>query len=58
MYVALDEPDGVAGVAAIRNADPSLHEEIMEYESTGIWVIVAFLYSVCWHKYSLMVYFG
>jgi serine/threonine-protein kinase ATR len=36
VYVALDEPDGVAGVAAIRNADPSLQEEIMECESTGI----------------------
>ena len=36
MYVALDEPDGVAGVAAVRNLEPSLQEEIIEFESTGV----------------------
>ena len=35
VYVALDEPDGVAGVAAVRKSEPSLHEEIVEFESTG-----------------------
>ena len=31
----MDEPDGVAGAAAIRNEDPSLQEQILQYESTG-----------------------
>lgn len=35
IYVALDEPDGVAGVAAVRTAEPSLTELILQYESTG-----------------------
>ena len=35
MYVALDEPDGVAGVAAVRTSEPALHDEIVEFESTG-----------------------
>lgn len=35
VYVALDEPDGVAGVAAVRNSEPALQEEIVEFESTG-----------------------
>ena len=35
VYVAMDEPDGVAGVAAVRKSEPSLHEEIVEFESTG-----------------------
>ena len=38
MYVALDEPDGVAGVAAVRNSEPSIQEEIIEFESTGIYM--------------------
>ena len=33
--MALDEPDGVAGVVAVRNAEPSIQEEIVEFESTG-----------------------
>ena len=35
VYVALDEPDGVAGVAAVRSSEPALQEEIVEFESTG-----------------------
>ncbi|XP_066955721.1 serine/threonine-protein kinase ATR [Macrobrachium rosenbergii] len=35
IYVSLDEPDGVAGVAAIRRDDPSLEEQVLEYEATG-----------------------
>ncbi|KAK8731546.1 hypothetical protein OTU49_007362 [Cherax quadricarinatus] len=35
IYVSLDEPDGVAGVAAIRREDPSLDEQVIEYEATG-----------------------
>ena len=35
VYVALNEPDGVAGVAAVRNSEPSIHNEIIEFESTG-----------------------
>ena len=31
MYVELDEPDGVQGVAAMRRAPPSLHEQILTY---------------------------
>lgn len=31
----LGEPDGVAGVAAIRQEEPSLKEQIIEYEATG-----------------------
>ena len=35
VYVAIDEPDGVAGVAAVRTAQLSLNEQILQYESTG-----------------------
>ena len=35
VYVALDEPDGVAGVVAVRNSEPSIQEEMVEFESTG-----------------------
>ena len=35
IYVALDEPDGVAGVAAVRTTEASLNEQILQYESTG-----------------------
>ena len=33
--MALDEPDGVAGVAVMRTSEPSLSEQILQYESTG-----------------------
>lgn len=36
IYVSLDEPDGVAGVAAIRREDPSLEEQVIQHEATGI----------------------
>ena len=36
IYVALDEPDGVAGVAAVRTTEATLNEQILQYESTGI----------------------
>lgn len=35
LYVALDEPDGVAGVCAIRTHEPSLEENITAYGATG-----------------------
>ncbi|EDO46300.1 predicted protein, partial [Nematostella vectensis] len=35
IYVALDEPDGVVGVAAIRTKKATLHEQILEHESAG-----------------------
>lgn len=35
MYVALDEPDGVAGVAAVRNSQPSLEDQIIEHQAMG-----------------------
>ena len=35
IYVALDDADGVAGVAAVRSTEPTLSEHILEYESTG-----------------------
>ncbi|KAK3744393.1 hypothetical protein QZH41_012155, partial [Actinostola sp. cb2023] len=35
IYMALDEPDGVVGVAAIRNHEVSLHQQILEHESSG-----------------------
>lgn len=31
----LDEPDGVAGVVAVRNSELTIQEEIFEFESTG-----------------------
>ena len=43
VYVALDEPDGVAGVAAVRHSEPSLYEEIVEYESTGMHAYVVLI---------------
>ena len=55
LYVALDEPDGVAGVAAINQGQPRLEEQILAYESTGTCMNVsnvtsvksAFTLSVC-----------
>ena len=35
LYIALDEPDGVAGVAASRKQQPSLHEQILDQKSSG-----------------------
>ena len=46
VYVALDEPDGVAGVAAVRHSESSLYEEIVEYESTGMYIPCACLSSI------------
>ncbi|XP_048190897.1 serine/threonine-protein kinase ATR isoform X2 [Perognathus longimembris pacificus] len=36
LYAAMHEADGVAGVSAIRKAEPSLKEQILEHESTGL----------------------
>ena len=44
LYVKLDEPDGVAGITAIKHTQPTLSEQILAYESIGmcdIWVISA-----------------
>lgn len=35
LYVSLDDPDGVAGVCAIRDHEPSLEEQITAYGATG-----------------------
>ena len=35
VYYALDEPDGISGVAAVRKVDVSLKEQILEHESSG-----------------------
>ncbi|XP_071509803.1 serine/threonine-protein kinase ATR-like [Diadema antillarum] len=35
LYIAMDEPDGVLGVSAIRLQEPSLREQIHDHESTG-----------------------
>ncbi|XP_077988664.1 serine/threonine-protein kinase ATR-like [Glandiceps talaboti] len=35
LYVMMDEPDGVAGVSAIRQENPTLHAQILEHESIG-----------------------
>ena len=35
LYVALNEPDAVEGIAAIRKHRVPLHEQIMEHESSG-----------------------
>lgn len=35
LYIALDEPDGVAGVAASRKQQPTLHEQILDHKSSG-----------------------
>uniref|UniRef100_A0A4W3HYM3 Serine/threonine-protein kinase ATR n=1 Tax=Callorhinchus milii TaxID=7868 RepID=A0A4W3HYM3_CALMI len=36
LYAAMHEPDGVAGVSAIRKGEPSLREQIVEHESSGL----------------------
>ncbi|XP_044288721.1 serine/threonine-protein kinase ATR isoform X2 [Varanus komodoensis] len=36
LYAAMHEPDGVQGVSAIRKAEPSLREQILEHESIGL----------------------
>jgi serine/threonine-protein kinase ATR len=35
LYWALNEPDGVVGVAAVRKCAASLEEEILEHKSAG-----------------------
>ena len=35
LYWALNEPDGVVGVAAVRKCPASLEEEILEHKSAG-----------------------
>ncbi|KAL3865678.1 hypothetical protein ACJMK2_043042 [Sinanodonta woodiana] len=35
LYVAMDEPDGVLGVAAIRQSQPTLMEQILTHQSLG-----------------------
>ena len=35
LYVAMDEPDGVAGVAAIRQVQPTLVQQILAHQSVG-----------------------
>ena len=35
LYMALDEPDGVSGITAIRPTLPTIQEQIVAYESTG-----------------------
>jgi serine/threonine-protein kinase ATR len=44
VYLALDDPDGLAGVVAVRNSEPSVQEEIIELESTGNYRGAAALY--------------
>ncbi|KAM8833099.1 serine/threonine-protein kinase ATR [Synchiropus picturatus] len=36
LYAAIDEPDGVRGVNALRREEPSLREQILEHESIGL----------------------
>ncbi|XP_072266233.1 serine/threonine-protein kinase ATR [Pyxicephalus adspersus] len=36
LYAAMHEPDGVAGVSAIRKREASLKEQILEHESIGL----------------------
>ncbi|XP_078420317.1 serine/threonine-protein kinase ATR [Cetorhinus maximus] len=36
LYAAMHEPDGVAGVSAIRKGERSLREQILEHESSGL----------------------
>uniref|UniRef100_A0A8C4SRD0 Serine/threonine-protein kinase ATR n=1 Tax=Erpetoichthys calabaricus TaxID=27687 RepID=A0A8C4SRD0_ERPCA len=36
LYAAMHEPDGVSGVNAIRKEEPSLREQILEHESSGL----------------------
>ncbi|XP_072852125.2 serine/threonine-protein kinase ATR [Pogona vitticeps] len=36
LYAAMHEPDGVEGVSAIRKAEPTLKEQILEHESIGL----------------------
>ena len=42
----MDEPDGVTGAAAIRIEEPSLQEQILQYESTGC-ILVPRCKSLC-----------
>ena len=35
LYVAMDEPDGVLGVAAIRKSSPTLQHQILIHDSLG-----------------------
>ena len=40
VYVSLNDVDGVTGVAAIRQVEPSIREQILQFESTGEFVII------------------
>ena len=35
IYYAIDEPDAISGIAAVRKGDVSLKEQILEHESSG-----------------------
>ena len=35
IHYSLDEPDGISGIAAVREVDVSLKEQILEHESSG-----------------------
>ena len=35
IYYALNEPDGIIGIAAVRKGPVALHEQILEHESSG-----------------------
>ena len=35
IYYALDEPDGISGIAATRNRTPTLNEKIVQHRSAG-----------------------
>lgn len=44
----MDEPDGVTGAAAIRKEEPSLQEQILQYESTGCTIMLLVYYGLLW----------
>ena len=50
IYVALDEPDGVAGLSALRKGDASVKEKILEQESSGQFSDAASYYNLAIKK--------
>lgn len=60
LYVAMDEPDGVLGVAAIRQTPSTLMQQILTHESLGMWLAVCLSagYVSIGHNFVLSFNFG
>ncbi|KAJ3613478.1 hypothetical protein NHX12_019727 [Muraenolepis orangiensis] len=54
LYAAMHEPDGVRGVNALRREEPSLREQILEHESSGLLRDATACYDRIGHYHGMM----